>query len=309
MAYVGPYRGGWRAQLQKDGVKVSKTFKLKRDALVWVSEQESKRTLHQHGFRAMTERYLLEVSSKKLSGKQEERMCASLLRHFGDVDLAEIDSPQIAAWRDERLKKVSSASVLREVNLLRNMFKVAQNEWRWIEHYPFRGVKLPKAGEPRTAIWTWQLIKRVLRAPRSGKTKEMQDAFHIALRTGMRLGEILAAPQNFNPKTRVVTLVNVPGARKTDAVYRIPIGRIAAKLLVRPEFTVKQNEGSVAFGKLCRELMIDGLHFHDARATALTHLAKKVDVLTLAKISRHKNVNLLSAVYYRETADQIAARI
>lgn len=55
--------------------------------------------------------------------------------------------------------------------------------------------------------------------------------------------------------------------------------------------------------------MIEGLTFHDARATALTHLARKVDALTLAKISRHKDLSLLSNVYYRETASQIAARI
>ena len=69
------------------------------------------------------------------------------------------------------------------------------------------------------------------------------------------------------------------------------------------------NEGSVLFSKLCREVLIEGLTFHDSRATALTHLARKVDVLTLAKISRHKDLSLLNNVYYREKADQIAARI
>ena len=80
-------------------------------------------------------------------------------------------------------------------------------------------------------------------------------------------------------------------------------------LLARPAFTVGANEGSVLFSKLCRELLIEGLTFHDARATALTHLAKRVDVLTLAKISRHKDLSLLSNVYYRERAETIAARI
>ena len=67
--------------------------------------------------------------------------------------------------------------------------------------------------------------------------------------------------------------------------------------------------GSTLFSKLCRELLIEDLTFHDTRGTALTHLSRKVDVLTLAKISRHKNLSLLSNVYYRETADSIAARI
>jgi integrase len=120
----------------------------------------------------------------------------------------------------------------------------------------------------------------------------------------MRLQEVLAAPGAFDPVRRVVTLKT-----KTEARAQIPIGRIAAKLLMRQPFEVGANEGSVLFSKLCRELLIKDLTFHDARATALTHLSKKVDVLTLAKISRHKDLSLLSNVYYRVTADQIAAKI
>ena len=73
-------------------------------------------------------------------------------------------------------------------------------------------------------------------------------------------------------------------------------------------FTVGPNEGSVLFSKLCKELLIDGLTFHDARATALTHLSRKVGILTLAKISRHKNLKHLQ-IYYRESADSIAKLI
>ena len=304
MAYVGPFRDGWRAQIQKDGVRVSKTFRLKRDAQAWAMAQDSKKTLHSRSFKALAEKYLDEVSAKKHGAVYEGRLIPKFVAHFGDVDLTEIDAPQIGAWRDSRLKTVLASTVLREVNVLRHMFKVARDEWRWIEHNPFRGVKLPKESAPRTAVWTWPLIKRVLRAPRVGKTREMQAAFHIALRTGMRLQEVLGAPAAFDAKAKVVRLKT-----KTEAMATIPIGRLAAKLIAGQVFTVGANEGSVLFSKLCRELLIEGLTFHDARATALTHLAKKVDVLTLAKISRHKNISLLSNVYYRETASQIAARI
>ena len=120
----------------------------------------------------------------------------------------------------------------------------------------------------------------------------------------MRLQEVLAAPENFDAHRRVVTVKS-----KTEKRAQVPIGRIAAKLLKRPAFIVNANEGSTLFSRLCRELMIEGLTFHDSRATALTHLARKVDVLTLAKISRHKDISMLSNVYYRETADNIAKRI
>jgi integrase len=45
------------------------------------------------------------------------------------------------------------------------------------------------------------------------------------------------------------------------------------------------------------------------RAEALTRLARKVDVLTLAKISGHKDLRILQNAYYREAAAEIAARL
>ena len=62
------------------------------------------------------------------------------------------------------------------------------------------------------------------------------------------------------------------------------------------------------FRKARDRLLIKDLHFHDSRAEALTRLSRKVDVLTLAKISGHKDLRILQG-YYRETAEQIAARL
>lgn len=66
---------------------------------------------------------------------------------------------------------------------------------------------------------------------------------------------------------------------------------------------------STLFAKLTGQLLIDGLTFHDARGTALTLLAKKVDCMTLAKISGHKDVSLLMSTYYRATPGEIALKL
>ena len=311
MAYIHQHKDGWRAQVAKLGVRRTAVWPTKREAQMWATRLEAEieagkykafpdKTLQQ----AIT-KYLTTVSVHKENAVVwERRRFAALVEHFGDVKLAAITSEAIGNWRDARLKTVSGSTVLREVNLYRNMFKLAVEEWRWIEESPFKGVRLPKENQPRKSLWGWRDIRRVLRAPRVGKTKEMIDAFHIALRTGMRLQEVLAAPQNYDPRRRVVTVKS-----KTEARAEIPIGRIAHKLLQRPAFTVGPNEGSVLFSKLTRQLLIEGLTFHDARSSALTWLAKKVDVLTLARISRHRDINLLYRVYYRESASQIAARL
>jgi integrase len=188
---------------------------------------------------------------------------------------------------------------------LRNVFNVARDEWKWMKHSPFAGAKMPVENQPRQTTWGWREIRKVLRAPRVGKTAEMQKAFHLALRTGMRLAEVLQSPTLYDADKKVVTLKT-----KTEQVGRVPIGRIAHKMLInQPSFVVDANEGSVLFSKLCRELLIKGLTFHDTRATALTHLAKKVPVEVLAKISRHKDISLLVNVYYRPKASDISKLI
>ena len=130
----------------------------------------------------------------------------------------------------------------------------------------------------------------------------MQRAFRIALHTGMRLKEVLSA--EWNPRQRTVTLRDT----KMEQIAHVPIPRRAVKLFP-VAFMVEANEGSALFSRLLDELLIDGLTFHDSRATALTLLSRRMDVLTLARISRHKDINILMNTYYRESADQIAARI
>ena len=50
-------------------------------------------------------------------------------------------------------------------------------------------------------------------------------------------------------------------------------------------------------------------HEDDERKAIETLLSRRVDVLTLARISGHLDVSLLLRVYYRETAQEIAARL
>lgn len=121
----------------------------------------------------------------------------------------------------------------------------------------------------------------------------------------MRLSEVLIAPQNFDKVRRVVTLPDTKTGRREE----VPIGRIAAKLLDRPPFTVGPNEGSTLFSKLCKQLLIKGLTYHDSRGSALTWLSKKVDVMMLSRISRHKDLQILMDHYYRVTPSEIAQRI
>lgn len=307
MAYIGKFRDGWRAQVQRDGERVSKTFKLKKDAQAWAIEQESKKTLRRgYTLAQACTKYLESVSTtKKDAVVWERRRLDAFCSYFGDVEIANITSESIGDWRDARLKTVSGSTVLREVNLYRNLFKIAHKEWKWIPESPFDNVRLPKENPTREAVWTWRLIRRVLRANRIGKTAEMQKAFRIALHTGLRLQEVLTC--TYDDRRKVLIL---PISKTEPKPVAVPVSARARRVVASlPSFTVGANEGSALFSRLSAELLIDGLTFHDARATALTLLSRKMDVLTLARISRHKDLNILMKRYYRESAESISARL
>ena len=74
-------------------------------------------------------------------------------------------------------------------------------------------------------------------------------------------------------------------------------------------FTISPRSLDALFRKTRDRLMLDDLHLHDARATALTYMARRVPVEDLAKISGHADLALLVRVYYRATAEDIAKRL
>jgi integrase len=74
-------------------------------------------------------------------------------------------------------------------------------------------------------------------------------------------------------------------------------------------FTISAQSLDVLFRKVRDRLLMENLHFHDARADALTRMSRRVDVMTLARISGHRDLGQLLKAYYRETAASISARL
>lgn len=307
MAYIRKYRDKWRAEVQRHGQRVTKVLPTKREAQAWALATEAGFNAWagggHHSFGELADLYLVRVTAAKRSARWEEHAVERLRGQIGhDTQLATLTAQALGRWRDKRMEAVSGSTVLREANLLRSMLRTARDEWEWQIPDGFKALRLPRHNPPRRAIWTWQEVRRVLRASRTGKTAEMQVAFRIALHTGLRLKEVLSAEWDATGHTLLLR------DTKTELLARVPVPRRAVKLFP-VVFTVQPNEGSTLFSRLTRECGVIGLTFHDARASALTWLSRRVDVMTLARISRHRDISLLVQVYYRETAEQIAARI
>lgn len=327
MASITPHGDGkFRVQIYKNGVRKSAVFDHKRQAQEWAVRTEAELSLRPNArsgsaktFGQAAKLYVQTVSVAKKDGaaEWEGRRFDAMAEFFGeDTPLAKITSARIGQWRDHRLQTVADSTVLREYNLLRNLLTIARTEWKWIKESPTEGVRMPKEDEHEREewVWGWRDIRRVLRHCQAGgeKTQQMGRAFHIALRTAMRLKEVLSAKL-----VGQIVVIEDSKTTKKGKQIKIPTTSQGRKVMTRyakHKFTVTPNEGSVLFHVACVECGIrvpkeDGLTFHDSRATALTHLSRKMPVQRLQRISRHRDINILIRRYYRETAEQISAEL
>lgn len=328
--------GKWRAQIFVKGERDTQVFRTQREAKSWgAAREEEMRRMgglpenEKHTLRQTLERYVVEVTEKKKGSHHETLRIRSFMRDFPelvDLPLADVKTPALAAWRDARLKTVKSSTVNRDINWLRNALLTARDEWHWMTHNPFAGFRFPNDPPPRDRRVTPAEIKAICRAcnyvtgrtPMS-KSQEVAYAFLIALRTAMRVGEILTLGRdNTDLRKRTATLAHKM-QYLTGKPRVVPLTRHAARLL-KPLagrerfFTVTSASLDTLFRKERDRLAIANpsiatLHFHDTRAEALTRLSRKVDVMTLAKISGHKDLSILQNTYYRESAEDIAARL
>ncbi|MEX3614371.1 MAG: site-specific integrase [Burkholderia gladioli] len=298
-------------------------------------EKKDLRPANLHTVKELFERYAAEISSQKRGATAEINRINACIREFPDLvslPLADVDSTALGKWRDNRLngcvrpdgsdgRPVSRSTVQREIAWMGSAFSVARKEWRWMDHNPFEGVRKPGNNPPRDRRILPSEVKRICRwlSYCSGclpETREQEIAlvFLVALRTGMRAGEILSLGKGtLNMQKRVAT-VEHKMQYKTGKPRQVPLSRHAIRLL-RPVaerdrcFTISSWTLDIVFRKARDSLLIKDLHFHDSRAEALTRLSKKVDVMTLAKISGHQDLRILQNVCYRETAEDIAARL
>lgn len=332
MASFTSCAAGTRAQIKLCGVRDSGTFRTLREAKAWAAARETEIRAQQgvdpaelHTVADAFARYVRDVSSTKQGERKEQLRLKAFERdfpHLAALKLAEFKTPQLAEWRDARLKKVSASSVVRDINLLRNVFIIARKEWHWIGHHPFDGLKIPQEAPPRDRrVDPWKEVRPLVRALGyvSGKAPETKSqevalAFMVALRTAMRASEVLQMGKATLDVRRRVATVAHKTQYLTQKPRKIPLTGHAIRLL-RPVahlqrcFTVDSESLDALFRKAKKRRKIAGLQFRDTRAEALTRLARKVDVLTLSKISGHKDLEMLSRVYYRESEEDIAARI
>jgi len=296
-----------------NGKRKSKSFPTKRAAWAWIEKIESEdgESLPDKTFADLLDRYGENVSIYKKSHKRELNRIGVIKRDpLGKVKLADLDAPAISDWRDRRLKDTSAATVLRDWNLLNHACNLAVNEWHWLKLNPMKTVKRPGPPPPRSRVISEDEIKAILYTCGTGTTTAQVGVVMLfALETAMRAGEICGLTWE-HVHARHVHIPESKNGEQRD----VPLSRKARELLEQqskedPVFSITTSQLDALWRKCRDRVMIEDLHFHDTRRTALTKLAKKMPVLDLARISGHKDLRILMNVYYQPSIDDLADKM
>lgn len=325
MASYTNRNGRWRVQLQVNGTRKSKTFPTKSHAQQWAKMMErdsadlSVGMMPVKAFSELLERYDREVSILKGGERWEHVRINKLLRDpIANVSNRLLSPQDVADWRDRSIiSGLSGSSVRREWGLLSAVCERAIREWGWLKDNPFRKATKPKSNPDRTRRPTDDEIIELLKVMGFTLKKPVLVSQRLAymmlfaIETAMRTSEMC----NIRWGHVGAKLVHIPESKNGDA-RDVPLSSYARELLAtikegEPKpgefvFNMKPSQVDANFRKAKARAGIKDLHFHDFRREALTRLAKKVNVMELAKISGHRDVKILLNVYYRPKMDDIA---
>lgn len=310
MATITKRDTGWLVQIRRKGSpSKSRTFRLRTEALEWARAIEAKldvghRELGQPPAKGLMlghliERYLVEVTPRKLSRDTERLRLAKLLRHpVAQRRLDQICPADFAAYRDERLQAVQPGTVRRELGLLHHVFDIASREWGLaLGNNPLKLVTLPKLPEGRQRRLEEGELEKLVLALDHCRNREAKTIVLLAIETGLRRREIFDLTwQNIDLEQRTAF---IPYS-KTGKSRTIPLTSEAVRLLA----SLPPNSGAVfgtslnGFRLLWRRVQarsgLAGLRFHDLRHEALSRFCELgLSIPELAVISGHKDPRML----------------
>lgn len=323
--------GGWQAQIRRKGYPAqNKSFRTKALAEAWVRSIEtdmdqgvfqSRKEAESTTLSELLERYLSERTPKKRGAEPEACRIRALMRHpLAKRYVASIRCTDIAQYRDERLRKVSSGSVRRELSILSQVFEVSRKEWEIFVRNPVREVTPPEPNasrrrrlEPGTPDVASE-ENRLLSACRLCRNPYLLPVVKLAIETAMRQSELVGLKwENISFQRRTAFL---PHTKNGDS-RSVPLSSEALKVLgnlprsisgdVFPGLTTTAIKK--AFNRATRRAEIEDFHFHDLRHEATSRLFEVgLNIMEVATITGHRDLRMLRR-YTHLKAEDLAKKL
>lgn len=321
MASIQKHGARWRVQVYANGVRDSKVCASRQEASAWALERTAELTGKKLPNRTLVDamkRYGREVSPTHLGSHWELLRLTALGRDpMAKRRLSGLAATDFSDWRDRRLTQVAPGTVLREMNLLHSVLESCRTDWGWLRINPLQDVTRPKPPSGRKRRVTGEEVTAVAQAfgvdgalVADLARNRIGLAFLFALETAMRSGEIVA--MRWADVRLAERFVILPRTKNGDA-REVPLSTRAAEILkalpveAGPVFGLDDAVRDTLWRKHRPAELVD-LHFHDSRSEAIWRLSKKLDVLQLARMIGHRDINSLM-IYYRESAADMAKRL
>ena len=263
----------------------------------------------------LLERYLNEITIRKRSVNQETYRVRAIQRDkLSHFRISEIKSANITEFRDDRLSAVSGSTVIKDINLLSHVFKVAQQDWGYDGlNNPVAKIRKPKPNRPRDRRLIDGEFERLIGSARASEEVLLHFLIEFAIETGMRRGELLSTlwsdvhieesyihlPMTKNGSSRDVPL----SSRAKSILSDLPRG------LSEAVFPIHFEALKGLWKRACKRAGIEDLHFHDLRHEATTRFFEKgLNVMEVATITGHKDLRMLQR-YTHLNASDLAAKL
>lgn len=239
--------------------------------------------------------------------RRDKSIFKHLKSYFGeDATLQDVENTigSFEQWRRGQNKK--PATIVKELGLLRRMFNIAREQWKWKVSNPVSEIELPKVRNERVRYLSGDEYRRLFEALDNSEDAWLKPCVIIAIDTGLRLTnvcDLLWAEVNLF--SRVIT-ISAEKMKNNDHLG-IPLTERAFQIL-REIQKVKCLSGHVfhdkgeklydrkvqrAFKKALRKAEITDFHFHDLRHTFASYLRQSgVDLHTISKLMGHKDTRM-----------------
>ncbi|GJE78251.1 site-specific integrase [Methylorubrum suomiense] len=298
----------------------AKSFDTKADAERWARSLEAEldrcgalpdtRSAEKTTLAQVLERYRDTVSPTKRSSVTEiARINAILRRPICHRTMTLLSSADLATYRDERLKSVAPATVIRELNTISHAIDTARREWDiHLAQNPCKLVRRPSPPKGRTRRLEGDEEQRLLTAADKGRVPYLRPLIELAVETGMRRGELLSLTwENVDLDRRVAHLPLTKNGSSRD----VPLSTRAVATLMKLRtgesakvFTAAPNAVRLAWERLRRRVGLNDLHLHDLRHEAVSRLFEKgFNVVEVASISGHRELRMLQRYTHLRAAD------
>ena len=312
-----------RVQVRLRGAPaLSASFDRKTDARRWAQQTEAairegrhfkSSEAKRHTLAELIDRYIRDV----LPGKPKSRRTQTqqLLwwgQQIGSYILADVTPALIAEHRDKLARGItirkgqrSPATVNRYMAALSHAFKIAVQEWGWLDDSPLRQVRKPKEPRGRVRVLSDEERQRLLKVCQESPNPYLYPVVVLALSTGARKMEILSLTWKEVDFGRSVIVIHETkngeprGIPLTGRAFGLMknlsrVRRLDSDLIFPGQNPQRPIDIRTAWETAVKKADIQDIRFHDLRHCAASYLAMNgASLVEIADVLGHKTLQMV----------------